>query len=513
MNGRLQVALAVVFALLVAAAVPGSVAAAAPPLNFDDDRTPNPYLYENKLTIAEHDVAQFDSLVEYFDDDGNAAELPAVVNQSQDEPFGFRADKVDNPSWQQFPRVDGESANDHTWLNASNWSTGGVNSSEMAVTDDDDTTASGVEAVECSSSGISTGDAGGHCEFNTEVNITSDVSKRVAQLVGQINTLGGEVEIRFVDSDGDYYYLVANSSVNANESYALANETGDGLVFQNKTNNLLSSGTVDEINKIRVNISDGDADVTLVGLDVESKSAFTLGETVHDFDGDGNDETKTIEEVYDGTNRPEGLINYTSLDSLGATFDDASIHDLDVYDVRYEMSQVTDESDWQVGFSDAPNYGSYPKKLEFHVRLDIPSQIDLTHGSVLEARDDQDLVDERFAVVEIAEDTGDTEFGNVSDSDYTSKSGDYTDKGGTITLDASVSANQNYIIHGVVLLQDDEVDALQQSSTAAAGPPGGGGGGGILGGIVDFVTTPFGFVSSLIASILAAPRILSRVMG
>lgn len=518
MNVRLQAALAVVFALLVATAVPGTVAAASPPVNFDDDRAPNPYIHEDTLTIAEWDNSEFDSLTEYYNDDGEADEIPATVNTSQDEQLRFRADKVDESSWQQFPRVDGESENNHTWLNASNWTTTTNDGTNVTptVADDDDTTASGVPAVECSTSGMGSGDTA-HCEFETSLNITSDVSKRTLQFVGNFPTLDGDIELRLIDADGDYYYAVANTSANATKDHVIANETGNGYVFQEKTNNLLSSGTVDEIQKVQVNVSDADVDMTLVGLDAEKKGTFDLGETKFDFDGDGDEDddgsTKTISEVYDSPDRPEGAINYTSADTLGSELSDATIHDLEVWHVRYEMADLTDEDDWDVAWEDAPNYGSYPKKLNYSTRLRVPSQIDLSHGT-LDLEDEQGLVDERYAVVEVAEDTGDTNLTNVSDSDFTSKSGNYTNKDGTITLDDSVSAGQNYIVHAVILLQDDEVDALKGSSTApAAGGPTGGGGGGIFAGAWDFVTSPFGAVVSLFGTLLAAPRIIARMAG
>lgn len=518
MRWRVQAALAIFFALVVAAAVPGTVASASPPINFGDDRAPNPYISENKLEIAEWDNSEFDSLTEYYNDDGDADQLPATVNSSQDEQFAFRADKVDEDSWQQFPRVDGESENNHTWLNASNWTTTTNDGTNVTptVTDDDDTTASGVPAVECSTSGMASGDTA-HCEFETSVNITSDVSKRTLMFVGNINTLDGDFELRLVDADGDYYYAVANSSVNATKDWAIANATGNGIVFQERTNDLKSSGTVDEIQKVRFNYSGGDQDVTIVGLDVEQKGTFDLAETRYDFDGDGDDDdsddVKTISEVYDSPNRPEGLINYTTVDTIGTELDDARLMDVDVWNVRYETADLTDSDDWDVAFEDAPNYGSYPSKLNMSVRLRVPSQIDLTHNT-LDLVDEQGLVDERYAIVDVAEDTGSTNLTNVSDSDFSSKSGNYTNKDGTITLDDSVSAGQNYIIHQVVLLQDGEVDALKGSSTApAAGGPVGDGGGGFVGGLVDIVTTPLGAIVSVLGTLLAAPRILSRFAG
>lgn len=515
MRVGLKGALAVFLALAVAAAVPGTVYAASPPIDFSDDRAPNPYVHEDTLTISEWDNGQFDELVEYFNDDGNADSLSATVNTSQDEQLGFRADKVDEESWQLFPRVSGESENSHTWLNASNWTTSTSDSTNVSVSavDDDDTTASGVPAVECSTSGMGSGDTA-QCEFETEVNISSDVSKRTLMVVGNFNTLSGDVEIRLVDADGDYYYAVSNTTANASEDYAVANATGNGYVFQTKTNNLQSSGTVNEIQKVQVHAADGDIDVTLVGLDVEKKGTFSLGETVHDFNGDGDEDdaadTKTISEVYNDPDRPgPGAIDYTTVGALGSELSDATIHDLDVYNVRYEMADLTDEADWNVAFESADDYGSYPQKLNFSTRLRVPSAIDLSHGT-LTLEDEQGLVDERYAVVEVAEDTGDTALDNVSDSSFTSKSGDYTNKGGTITLDSSVSAGQNYIIHGVILLQDGEVDALQQESSPAGGPPGQSGGG-LVGGIVDFVTTPFGAIATLLGSLLAAPKVLRKI--
>ncbi len=54
---------------MVALLLVGTVSAAAPGLDFSDDRAPNPTVVESELVVAEHDRAEMDSPLDYYDDD------------------------------------------------------------------------------------------------------------------------------------------------------------------------------------------------------------------------------------------------------------------------------------------------------------------------------------------------------------------------------------------------------------------------------------------------------------
>jgi hypothetical protein len=499
-----------VFALLMAfmvGAVAPAGAATGPNLNYSNEDTPNPYVHESTLTVAEHDMAAMDGLKDYYDDSGELAEIDATVNSSQDERLGFRADKVVIPSLQEYPRVDGEDgSNPNTWLNASNWTTSTTDSTNVSpsLPDADGTTATGVDAVQFSTTGMGAGDDA-TATFGESTNITNDVTKRTLQFTGQINDLSGDIQIRLVDSDGGYYYANATTGDNSSEDWAIANATGDGYVYQEKVSNLNKSGSPDSIDKIEVKAHDDNVNIVITGLDVETKGTFNLGEVSHDFDGDGDETRRVISEINNDPNEPgPGVVKYTERSALGDELASAVIHDLEVYNVRYQASDLSSSDDYEVEFSDAEDYGGYDKQLEHHARLHVISAIDLTHGN-LEVRDDQGLVSERFKTAEIATATGSTNLTNVSDSSYSDVSSNYGTAGQTRTLKSSgINAGENIIVHMVVVLSDDEANAMMGS--AVSGGPSGSSGGFLSGFWSFFTSVPGMALTALTGAGIAARR-------
>jgi hypothetical protein len=501
---RGQLGAVVLSAFLVLSVAGGAVLAAAPPLDFDQDEAVNPYVHASHHEIDDWDRGDFgDDLTKYYDDDGDEASLNATVNATQDEQFRVNVTKAEVDAWQQFPRISDEGDNTATWTNDTNWTTTASGGS-ASVTDEDGTTAGGVPGVGCSTSSMTSGDTAA-CEFSQDVDISSDVDKRTAMVVMQVNDLSGDMELRFEDGSGNYYYATLNTSANATKDYVAANETGV-VVFQETTSNLLDSGTTpSSIQKVVVHSADASTDVTIVGLDVERKGTFDIGETVHDFDGDGDDETQTISEVYDSPDRPEGAINITEPSALGSEFDDATLHDVRVWNVRFELATLLDDDEYSIEFSDADSYGSYPEKYEVYADLELPTAIDLSYGS-LTMEEEQTAVSERYATVEVASDIDSSEpFGNLSDSDYTSQGSNYDSEGKTVELVTSPSSGNTQRYHAIILLQDGEADALQSTGAVAGGPTGDGGGSG--GGIVDLLTSIPGMIVSGLAGVLGLRRL------
>lgn len=492
MKGKL---LAVFMTVLTISSV--GTAAAAPGLNYSDDRSPDPTAVEDQLIISEHDRGEMSALTDYYDDNGEVAELPATVNQSQDTPAGVRFDQIDAEAHYLFPRIDGETDNAATWTDASEWTTSSGSNSGVTVSDAD---ADGVQKVNYDGS-IATGEQA-TSTFANNVSITTDADKRVMFAVVNVNELtsGAAVEVRAVDSDGDYRYAEINGSANAADSDVIANSTGNGYVFQSKLNSLplagSGDGSMDEIQSVEIVQIESNSDVTLAGFDLDKKSTVDLAEIERDTDGDGELEQTTATNLYEG-----GVTNVTGLDTLGSAYDDAVLNDLHVYDVEYRMSDLVDSEEYSTNFSSADDY-TYPQKLELYADLEVPSAIDLSHGT-LTLEFEQGLVNERYVVAEIAEGADTTEeFGNLSDSAYSSWTGSLGSKGSTATVDSSVSADTNYRVHMIVLLQDDEVDALQ--ATGAIGPTGSSGGG--------FFSTLFGQITGLV-TVAAGAIGLRRVFG
>jgi hypothetical protein len=436
------------------------MAAAAPALNFNDERTPNPYIHSTSETVASHNMAEMNSPLEVYDDNGDVVDLPASYNDSQDTPFSQRMDKISAERYYLFPRISSESENGASWTKPGQWSTG--SGATVADADADNVDKVSVDATS----------AGGTATFSSNVSITSDADKRVLFTVVNVDTLNtAEVQIRAVDSDGDYRYANISASEDASKDYVVANSTGNGYVLQERLANLPMAGTGDgsiqEITKVEV-VSVGDTSkITLAGLDLDSKTTADLVETERDTDGDGDLENTVVEDVYTA-----GPVDVTDYESFGSVYETAVLKDFTVSDVRYPFS-MTDDGDYWSEISDE-SASSYGNELEIYGDLQVPAYIDLSHGT-LEIRTDQGLINDRYATVEIASDIDSSEsFDGLNDSDYTDQLSKIGQKGDTQTLQSGVSADTTYRVHMVVYLKSGEVDAL--TGSAAMGPTGGGDG-------------------------------------
>lgn len=471
--------LAVFLTLTVVTGTSGLAAAqsaSGPGLNFENGKTPDPTISEDVLTVVEHDTGEMDSPLQYYDDNGDIAELPATVNNSQDTPVGVRFDQIDASAYDQFPRTESEPGNSVNWTVASDWTTSSGGSSSVAVSDADTL---GMDRVNVDASVTSSETATATLADN--VSITSDPNKRVMMAVVNVDelTAGSEVEFRAVDADGDFRSANITAGEDAANQTVIANSTGDGYVFQSKLSEMAlegsGDGSFDEIDSVEVVVSESDAEVTVSGLDLDGKSERELGEIQRDTDDDGDLETTIITNFYGG-----GVAKLTSLDTLGSMYDGDVINNLRVYDVQYKFSDLTDEGDYSTEFGNSDR--SYPKELELYADLSVPSAIDISHGT-LTVEYEQGFVSDRYAVTEVATDIDSSEaFGNLSDSDYTSWASALGTVNSTATIQANANADTTYRVHMVISLKDDEVSALQASSGGLFGPTGGsGGGGGILG--------------------------------
>lgn len=104
-RGKAAVAL-LVLVLAVAPAI-GAVAQ-----NSDLNRSSGPVettqLYEDHVTIAQHNRSAMDSPLEYYDDSGQVTTLRAEMNESINNSLRVRADKIDADVLGVFPRKDGD---------------------------------------------------------------------------------------------------------------------------------------------------------------------------------------------------------------------------------------------------------------------------------------------------------------------------------------------------------------------------------------------------------------------
>ena len=478
-------ALALLLATLLVTSMPVGAQSAAPKINYDAG--PNPYVHEDGLTIAEYNRTAMDGL-EYYDDDGEVADLPAHVNESEETPYHFAFSSVDDGDLHAFPRAQDESVVE----DVANWSTSGASVSDSS------TSAEGVTI-----SGSADGDTASYALDSA----LDDADKRVLLSVVDVDSLGSgaSVEVRAVDSDGDYKALMVDPSGNASHAGVMANETGVGIVGQQKLADIpvagSGDGSLDEIAEIEVAFVGGSGEITMTGHDAEKKGTIDLGDVRRDDDGDGEDETVTLTEI-----SSPGAVALTDLDSMGSWADDSTIYGLTVRNVIYSSADLN-QSQVVANFTDAPNYGNYPSKLDFHSRLSVPTAIDLTHSG-LELRAEQKFVSDRYNVVELADGVDDeTALTNVSDSEFTGLSDTFSSQGGEHVLDSTISPGDNLQFHVTVLLLADEVTDLQDTSGATGGPVGGSGG---------LLSTMWGKVAATFAAVggfVKGLPILNRLFG
>jgi|GEM_PF-1622207 len=489
--------------VLVVGSMVASPAMAAPSddLDFSDDKTPDPYIEWDTVTVATHDAANMSGPTSYYNDNGEPDSLNASLNSSLDEQVGVRYDKIDATAYGVFPRADsqtsprGVSAVD----DAADWTKDVSGSAGTAsITDADGSTAGSVPAVQFSTSSQTSGDI----STFTYSNFTSldDAEKRVPLVGMNVDSLesGAEVQVRFEESDGDYVVATASESADATADTTITTGANNGLIWQEKVENMPVQGTGDgqmaSVDSITVAIVDANAQVTVFGLDTARKSPVDLGETMEDTDGDGELEETTIQETTSG-----GVIGLTEMSSLPSMFDSATIYDLEVYGVQHRMSDLTAEEDYSVEFSDAENY-AYPRMLEYNARLTPPSAIDLTYsGGELKAH--QGLISDRYKTVEMAEGVSDTAFENITS--WTAVSDQYTSANTTHTLDKTIQVGQSYAIHAVIVLQNDDESDMKAKSIGAGGGGGFWSGGSAVGSFVN------GIIAS-IAGIAATLGIISR---
>lgn len=466
-----------------------------PDINQSAEHAPDVFVHEDMVTIAEHDRQAMTGPLEYYDDNGNIADLGdrASINDSENLPVGVRYTQMDDSFLNTFPRVSGESENSVSAVDdTSDWTaatTGGTTS----ISDNDGGTATGVDSVKFSTTAMVSGDTATYSYSNFSVD--QDATKRVAMVAANVQNMdpGTTVEFRFKSTDGDYKSISVNQSGAVSDEGVLADSNGTNLVAQAKMADLATEGsgdgTLEDIQTVEVYVADGNADVTLVGLDTERKSKVNLGETERDTDNDGEMETTMIEDHYEG-----GELRLTGLDTLPSQVDSATIRNLKVYNLKYGVDKTGDS--WNnVSISDAEDYPSYDTQLDAYYKVDVPAAIDLSHGS-LDLKAEQNSPGNWYNMVGYATNIGDT---NISNASYTDSTSAFSTEGETVTLATGLSAGEYAGVHIKKVLTADAAAAIQDTgSDENAG--GGGFFGDSDGGIAGMILSPFGgAISALLA--------------
>ncbi|OYR87062.1 hypothetical protein DJ72_01770 [Halorubrum distributum] len=483
--------------LVTSLAAPAAMA--APEFNEDAGAAQNPYI-EADVTVENFDRSGMEP-GQYEDDSGEIASLPATVDQSQDvddigsgtvNPYHFVATDIDFSDAAAFPHsTENVSAvhNESRWIVDESGSAG-------TMTVSDSSTAPGVEALEVSTNSQTSGDTA-TASFS-DVSITSDAQKRYLQAMLDVDQLdtGATVELRAVDSDGDYVATTIDSSATASDDDVIATGTGEGYVIQEQIGALTTQGsgdgTVAEIQSIEVAVMDGDADVRLSALNADKTSEWSLGDERVDTDDEDDFETETIRDVSE-----PGEIQVYTLDTMGSTFDNAEINGLKM-PMEFRASDLSsDQSEVNVTFAEAESYPSFENRMEAYYRLELPAAYDLSYANAT-LKQDITVPNTRYQTVEVAEGASDTDFDEISG--WSDVLGSVVSQGDTVTLDDTIQPGQEIGYHATVLVTDDEKNELQQIGGAGQFASTGDGG------IIDMILSPFGALAGLGGALLARIR-------
>jgi hypothetical protein len=467
---------AALIALTVLMSMVATPVAAAGGIGWGDDaKTPNPSI-ETEVTVDEWNGADFDSALEYYDDAGDPAELPASLNESNDNPVTLTATAIDFDQRDEFPRNDDEEENSASALDADEWTTSGVTVSSS-------TTAAGVDALNIA--GTASGDSATYSNFTVE-----DGEKSYVTIAADINSASGTPTLQLTDGDGDYVEVTLyDSAANAGDDDVLANSTGDGKVLQHQVGDLevqgSGDGSFDATEEITVS---GDVDADISVLDAERTRELTFGERLEDTDDDEL-ETVTITE-------PRGSYSVSGMDTLDAVISDATVFDVTA-DASFSAANLRDDGDVSAEFGTSDDYPQWDQLGELAFRLELPTAFDLSYASP-ELVDEPTLPGERYKDVQIAEGTDDTEFSEIDS--YTSVASSY-DGSEEISLDSTVSTGTSYVVTYDVVLTNGEVSAIQDAASSGGAGVMASSGGGFLSGIWSFVTQPFGAIVSALGGI------------
>jgi hypothetical protein len=228
-----------------------------------------------------------------------------------------------------------------------------------------------------------------------------------------------------------------------------------------------------EIQDVRLNVSDADADLAITGMDIAAKETMAFGTVAYQDDSDDRYETETR------TNVDGGAVRLRSLDGLADHWGDAHVHDLVVgagdATVNYPLAMADGSN---VTMTDAEDYASYSDRLEGEPLAvwDIPAPVDVTHGT-LDLVAEQRQPSSQYISVDYA--TGYS--GNYSEASTTDATSSFEGAIGDrveLATDILASSDHDAAVGAEILYTGSETDAVfAPGGTIAGGPTGGGGGG------------------------------------
>jgi len=464
-----------------AAAVAGTApAAAADDFNVDSEYAPD-YALEAQIEIGEKTLG--DNTLAYVADDGSDATLADAGGMVQPKPesddgspvahnpIELRADAIVADEYRDFPRGetydadgDGSADTDVTALDATHW-TKDMSGSAGTATIADTESYGGGNALQISTSSQTSGDVA-VATFTPE-DIIDNAGRKELQAVIDVASTGGTVSL--IASDGS-----------TDASMTIASSTGVA-VHQSQISDLNSN--LSQISEIRVEVADGNADVTFAALNAESESPWDLGVEEYVFtNNDGEEELGTRVK-----REPTGWYTIRGFDAadFSTAFESSTFTEIRV-DTKFNVGDLPDDH-VDVEFSDADRH-SYPYHFEGVVNYEPPSAYALDYLSV-SLVDTVAHIRERYLTVETANGRSETatldDVGDVSWTDRTSTY-DNTSIGDKITLTSSgINSGEVITTHFDITVKEGERDDLEDTSAMMGPTPGSSGGGGIIDSIVS----------------------------
>ena len=508
-TGRRGFMIAAGAAAVTAAA--GPVAAQEAALNYETDMTPDPRV-RGAVTVDEvgpdmgmlefvNDADETEDLADYggmlaADDDDSAAYNPVQFDAGAG---GFAADTFGAfPRGEMFDESgDGNEDTAVSALDSTHWSTDEANTAgTISVADSE--SAGGVPGLQVSTSSQGSGDTAVATLDSQYVTVTDSIDQRVIQLGVDVTTLESSavVDIILRDSNGNTVTVSIDDAMTLDDNDIVADSTGSAFVYQQQIGDV-NPDTLNDIDELEVQVSEGNADVTFFWMDVERAERLKLGTEEYE-NSDGDYVTQSVYE-------PQGAYSVQDLGGLDAAFDGATLYSVQ-YDVQVRVSEAP--SSWvDFQFEEA---GRYDRDLRFQAvqNIDLPTAFDLS-WSLDDFVVDQSHPSSRYLTVEVAteseaqtlEDTGDD-----SSTSWTGRTSRFDGKiGDTVELSGAPSASDVEAVHYDVLVDESERQEMttEGSGGAGGGPAGGGGNGGIL----DFVTSIPGMIATGLVSALGLRRL------
>jgi len=208
-----------------------------------DSKAPNP-TFNADVTVDEWNGADFDEALQYYDDSGDAAQLPASVNASNDNPITLTATDI---AFEQNDEFRERAMRTARIPPRRSMRTSGRRAAPRWIDDD----RAGRRRAEL---------RGGRRRVTrrrTRTSPSRTVRKGYLTIAADINSASGTPTLQVTDGDGDYVEVTLyDATGDASNDTLLANSTGEGMVLQQQVGDLTvqggGDGTFDSTEEITV---------------------------------------------------------------------------------------------------------------------------------------------------------------------------------------------------------------------------------------------------------------------